>query len=120
MKAKITLKNIWAYIQGNIRYKLYYSPYVYGKKLIPYHIRRQIKCRIDSMNRTCLKNGSCVLCGCQTTALQMANKACDGPCYPAMLSEEKWDKICSGEIIYCTETKLFWRLEDGKFKITYV
>lgn len=42
------------------------------------------------MRPTCFINGSCDVCGCQTTMLQMANKACDGDCYPAMFSAGIW------------------------------
>lgn len=42
------------------------------------------------MDKDCLKNGSCKLCGCKTTALQMANKPCNKPCYPPMLNCSQW------------------------------
>lgn len=42
------------------------------------------------MDRTCFYNGECKLCGCQTTALQMANKACKKPCYPEMMNKIEW------------------------------
>jgi len=87
MKAKVNLENIWAYIQGNIRYRLWYSPF---KFLIPKHIRQQIAWRITIMDKECYDNGVCKLCGCETTALQMANKKCDKPCYPEMHSERIW------------------------------
>lgn len=90
MMKQLTIKNIIAYLQGNIRYALYYSRF---KFLIRKHIREQIKIRIDSMDRECFNNGSCKLCGCKTTALQMANKACDKPCYPKMFSRKKWNKV---------------------------
>ncbi len=119
MKAEITLKNIWAYIQGNIRYRLYYSNYTFLIKLIPKYIREQIRCRIISMDQGCLMRGRCKLCGCQTTALQMADKACDKPCYPAMLSRKKWDRILKGKITYCVETDTHWKLENNKFIKVY-
>jgi hypothetical protein len=43
------------------------------------------------MNQTCLKQGSCVICGCSTPQLQMADAACEGNCYPEMMSKENWD-----------------------------
>lgn len=84
---KITLKNIKAYLQGNYRYRLYYSKF---KWLIRKHIREQIDYRIEIMNPECYKRGTCIGCGCMTTALQMANKQCDGNCYPPMLSKIEW------------------------------
>ena len=44
------------------------------------------------MKEECLLRGHCVKCGCKTTHLQFANKACDGKCYPAMMSKKKWKK----------------------------
>src|SRR6185436_12757653 len=85
-KKKITLENIVAYIQGNFRYKLYYSfPYLLSK-----HIKEQIDYRIRVMDKECYNEGSCKLCGCATTALQMADKSCDKPCYPPMMNRKQW------------------------------
>jgi len=88
-KAKKTPKNIWAYFQGNIRYKLYYSRF---RNLLPAHIIQQYEYRLQVMDQACYDEGSCKLCGCQTTQLQMANKPCDKPCYPAMMGKKQWKK----------------------------
>lgn len=80
-------KDIFYYIQGNIRYQLFYSTFA---ELIPTHIREQIIARVDSMDDKCYRDGQCKLCGCKTTALQMCNKACDKPCYPEMLNRKQW------------------------------
>lgn len=83
------MSNILAYCQGTTRYRLYYS-----KRwcwLIPRHIRQQIAFRIMIMDKECYCNGSCKICGCHTTALQMADKACDKPCYPPMMSRRFWE-----------------------------
>jgi hypothetical protein len=108
---KISIKNIIAYIQGNIRYKLWYSKY---KFLIPLHIREQIEMRIASMNVECYNQGSCVKCGCQTTHLQMANKACNGNCYPKMLSKNKWSFIKKNNTMVID--KVLWLIKKNKFK----
>jgi len=85
---KINLENIIAYIQGNIRYQLYYSNWDF---LIKDHIKEQIDWRINNkMDKECYSNGSCKMCGCETTHLQMANKSCDKPCYPVMMNKEDW------------------------------
>lgn len=91
MKAKINIKNIYSYIIGNYRYQLYYSKNF--SWLIRNFIKRQITLRINSMDKDCFNNGQCKMCGCKTTALQMANKECDKPCYPEMLSRKKWIKF---------------------------
>lgn len=97
MKAKINLKNIIAYIQGNIRYKFYYSNFLH--KFIPKHIKEQIDFRIAFMDDDCYNNGQCKLCGCKTTHLQMANKECDKPCYPKIMSIKKWSKFKSYKVV---------------------
>ena len=83
----LTFKNVYAYVQGNLRYKIYYSKFSF---LLPFHIKNQIDWRISIMDKECFRNGSCKLCGCQTTHLQMADKACDKPCYPPMMNKEEW------------------------------
>jgi len=88
VKEKVTIKNSIAFLQGNFRYKLFYSKYFHW--LMRDHIREQIEYRINSMNRECFENGSCIKCGCQTTHLQMANKACKGNCYPKMFKKSFW------------------------------
>lgn len=85
--AKVNIRNVIAYLQGNIRYIFYYS---WCRFLIRKHIREQIDFRINSMRRTCYANGFCDECGCKTTQLQMANKSCAGNCYPRMMSRKKW------------------------------
>ena len=106
-KAKPTLKNIIAYIQGNLRYKLYYSKFAF---LIRPHIKQQIDIRINSMDKQCYEEGQCKMCGCQTTALQMANKACDKPCYPSMMSKIDWNKIKNRLQVYDTNTGKWWHV----------
>jgi hypothetical protein len=93
LTGKVPLINVWYFIQGHARYKLYYSKY---KWLLRKHIREQIDFRIKAMRPTCYINGSCDVCGCQTTMLQMANKACEGNCYPKMLKAGNWEYIKRG------------------------
>lgn len=85
---KTKIKDIICYTQGHYRCFLFYKSIL--KWLIRKHIREQIAYRIDVMNPQCYSEGSCVMCGCTTTALQMCNKSCDGLCYPIMMSERQW------------------------------
>ena len=87
---RIVIKDIWYFIQGSIRYTLFYGNFAF---LIPKHIREQIKYRIRVMDRGCYSAGECKICGCTTTALQMANKSCPKPCYPPMKSKKEWKEI---------------------------
>jgi hypothetical protein len=109
MKSKINLKNIYYYIQGNLRYRMYYSKYY--KFLIRSHIKEQIEVRINSMNKSCYRLGSCIKCGCTTTQLQMCNKPCEGLCYPKMLSRFYWEDLkkdncyhSEGDITFCLKS----------------
>ena len=118
-KAEINLKNVIAYIQGNLRYFLYYGRFNF---LIRKFIREQIKFRISSMRQTCFAAGECELCGCKTTHLQMANKVCGGNCYPPMIKYKYWKKLKKrsemneGIVKYQNKTTL-WEIDFryGKF-----
>lgn len=90
------LFNIYYYIQGYIRYYLYYSKF---NSLLFLYIKNQIKYRINSMDSRCYNDGSCKICGCKTTPLQMCNKACDKPCYPSMLSRRVWNRVTNKKLI---------------------
>jgi hypothetical protein len=103
MKREVTPANILAYLQGNLRYRIYYSQW-FGF-LMRRHIRRQIRFRINFMDKDCYDDGSCRICGCSTTALQMANKPCDGECYPEMMDKERWTKFSHG---YKTRDEQGW------------
>lgn len=106
------INDVIAYIQGNIRYKLYYSKLCF---LIPEYVREQIMARILSMNSKCFTQGSCIKCGCRTTHLQMANKACNGNCYPIMVDVYMWDYMKEGNITFIKGN--LWKLENDKFKV---
>lgn len=111
---KINLSNIIAYIQGHIRYKLYYSKWF--KFLIRKHIREQIDFRIKYMDKVCYEKGSCKLCGCATTALQMADKQCDKPCYPPMLNKANWKQF-SNETQMLLSDRNYWKWYQGNGEI---
>ena len=116
MKAKINYVNIKSYLVGNFRYRLYYSKF---KWLIKNHIVEQIDWRTQVMDKQCYDQGSCILCGCPTIALQMSNKACDKPCYPTMMNKSDWFVFEHGGIVYDKETDFCWQMinkELIKFK----
>lgn len=88
-KRGMKISDIYHYLLGNYRYKLYYSPTLVH--LMRGHIYEQITYRIEvQMNRTCYDNGECIHCGCETTKLQMSNRACDGGCYTQLMNREDW------------------------------
>ena len=88
IKFQYSFADIIDYFRGNIRYKLYYSKF---NHMLPSHIKEQIDFRINiMMDKECYNRGSCKVCGCSTTNLQMANKPCEGHCYPQIVNEEVW------------------------------
>jgi hypothetical protein len=111
-KGNVKLIDVWYYIQGNVRYKLFYS-----KKfsfLIRRHIREQINFRIIVMRKECYDNGECVICGCATTALQMCDKACEGSCYFSMLSSDEWRLFKYFD--RCYSDGFMWKFKNNKLK----
>lgn len=116
-------KNIIPFFQGWYRYKIYYSSGPL-RFLMRSHIRSQIDVRIESMDRECYNSGACKECGCSTTALQMANKSCEGFCYPSMMNKSSWKyAVKYARILKDNKNGIYWRLsnvskfENGKFKI---
>ena len=97
--------DIWYYIQGNFRYKIFAS------KLMREHIEEQIEFRIANMNKECYNNGECVICGCATTALQMCNKSCDGLCYPRMMSKKEWLAFKNGDVF--KDQDHYWAIDNS-------
>ena len=101
---KYSFDDIIEYFRANIRYTLYYSNF---KWLIPPHILEQIDFRINvMMDKQCYTDGSCKVCGCTTTNLQMTNSSCAGDCYPALQCKCKWDRFKKKGIII--EDKYIW------------
>lgn len=107
LTGKASLIDVYHYFVGHYRYKLFYAARsckiidvntgkvldtrYYRHPLMRSHIYHQIIMRLEWMDKECYDQGACKICGCQTTQLQMANKACDKPCYPAMMSRKEWE-----------------------------
>ncbi len=114
--------DIWYYIQGMYRYNMYYGGILsrnfsfianLRKKILRKHIIEQIAYRIKVINPECYSTGSCIKCGCMTTALQMTDKSCEGWCYPRMLSIVEWNNFKSGFIVFESKDKnLVWELNN--------
>ena len=111
------IKKILAFLQGKIRYRVYYSQSL--SWLIRKHIKEQIDMRISSMDKSCYSSGACMLCGCSTTALQMADKPCDKPCYPPMMNKKQWKTFTEG-IPFVSSTEVVWIYKEDKLTRDYV
>jgi hypothetical protein len=75
------------YLQGKLRYYIYNTRFRF---LIRRYIQEQYEYRLRTMNKRCLKRGSCIHCGCDTPELQFSNDKCEGACYTKMLSKKHW------------------------------
>lgn len=89
MMKKFKVTDVWHYLVGNVRYWLYYEGY---RWLLPKHIVEQYEWRVRVMRKECYDRGECVECGCVTTKLQFADKACAGSCYPVMMGRGEWNR----------------------------
>jgi hypothetical protein len=108
---KYSISNIKAYLVGKLRYRCYDNAW---SMFIRKHILEQIDQRLSWMSAACYNNGSCEMCGCETPALQMANKACDKPCYPTMMSRRDWKMFRRGGMYYDRALDGFWLQVDGE------
>lgn len=95
----ITMKNIWAYIQGNSR-KIAddFGPDIFKS---PRHIQEQIIWREVIHDKRCFKAGKCIVpgpngeqpCNCKVPDKFYSDKACEGGCYPKIMDKNTWDKF---------------------------
>lgn len=77
------------FLLGTYRYEVYYmNPWWLRDFIVD-----QFEARVASMNPKCYSDGQCVMCGCQTTALQMAKKSCNAPCYPPLVGRKEWESF---------------------------
>ena len=95
------------FFEGTYRHNLYYSEYPIFRKLMRKHIKEQIEYRVRMMSADCYNNGQCTECGCETIALQMADRSCDGHCYPPMMTKRKWKKYLNHDLVFAKGG--YWR-----------
>lgn len=110
----ITMKNVWAYIQGNTR-KITdeIGPDIFKS---PQHIQEQIIWREVIHNPICYKAGKCMLptgnpCKCKVPDKFYSDKECEGGCYPAIMDKELWNKfkqVCARRKIDIYNDKFDW------------
>jgi hypothetical protein len=97
--AKINFRNILAVIQAWFRKK---KLTISGIGL-EQHIYEQIiwrRLKVKAKSPICWESGACRVCGCDILGKTMEDRACSlsespesnkTPCYPAMMSKEKWE-----------------------------
>jgi len=72
------------------------------------------------MDMICYAEGSCKMCGCKTTALQMCDKACNNPCYPPMLDKETWKEAKANKSYFDESIHRVWVLDIKNLKFIRV
>lgn len=90
MKTKITIPNIKGYLQAH------YREILKDFDFLPKHIQEQAEWRLRQVAKKspeCLEKDSCKECGCQVSSKVFEDRACEGKCYPKMLSDEEWNKF---------------------------
>lgn len=113
MSKKITVRNIFWYLQGHTRYRLCNTPIL--KYIVPKYLRDQISIRENSVHEICQSIGTCKECGCNLPQLQYADKECYGWCYPPMLNRSEFTLLQNGGCHEDEITNLTWRIQNGKF-----
>ena len=96
--AKITLRNIYAVLQAFFRKKRRQM----GGFDIPSYMYEQIiwrRIQVIILSEECWTSGHCTECGCEITGKTMEDRACDGGCYPVMMSKDVWDKYKKDNLI---------------------
>ena len=85
---KITLKNIFNFIQGNARmigHNFYF---------LPEYKQEQILYRLDICKETCVKKRSCEVCGCRVPGRLYSTKSCNGgDKFPDLMLKSDWEKF---------------------------
>lgn len=103
MKAKITLRNIYAVLQAFFRRK---RRSIAGFEL-PDHMYEQIiwrRTQVMQKSPQCWTSGNCMVCGCDILGKTVEDRACSisedkgmllsgcYPCYPEMMNEQNWKR----------------------------
>jgi hypothetical protein len=103
----ITGKNVWAWIQGKGRMILNEKyPGIYES---PQHILEQVVWREAIVNKACVDKGECIACKCEVPDKLYSDKACEGKCYPEIMSEHDWQRFKG----FCLRNKM--NMYDNKF-----
>lgn len=108
LKGEYSWSDYIDFFRGNIRYWLYWN----AKYFLTDNIIEQFEMRVKVMDRDCYNNGECKVCGCRTLNLQMCNKACEGHCYPRMMSRKQWRQFNSGNP-FIDGDLVWYKLSDG-------
>jgi len=87
-KPKITLKNIFSYIEGNSQKALEHL------NLQPQHIKEQIAYRRLLCKDDCAIQGKCIYCGCEFYGKTSVQESCNkGMRFPNLMGKQEWEEF---------------------------
>ena len=84
MERKITLKNIYSFLEGNIQLGLEQL------HLQPEHIQEQIAYRRLMCKDDCAINNKCIICGCDFKGKTSVEESCNLERFPNLMGRVDW------------------------------
>ena len=85
MSQKITLNNIFNFIEGNAR--------MFNKNNLANHIKEQISYRMILCQNDCAKTRQCVKCGCDYPGRIYTTESCNTDRFPDFMSRIDWEEF---------------------------
>ena len=85
MSKKITLSNIYNFIEGNTR--------LFTKNIQPDHIKQQIAYRMLLCKDDCAKKRECIKCGCDYPGRVYTTESCNTDRFPDFMSRIDWEEF---------------------------
>ena len=85
MSKKITLSNIYNFIEGNTR--------LFTKSIQPEHIKQQIAYRMLLCKDDCAKTGRCIKCDCDYPGRVYTTESCNTDRFPDFMSRIDWEEF---------------------------
>jgi hypothetical protein len=87
MKHKITLSNIYNYLEGNSQLILE------NLNIQPQHLKEQIAYRRLICKDDCMKTGKCIKCGCEFYGRTSTKESCNSDRFGELVNKTEWDKF---------------------------
>jgi len=85
--AKVTLKNVFSFIEGNL--KMYLDQW----DALPEHEKEQVAYRMEVCKDDCVKNGYCTYCQCSVPAKLYSRYSCNkDERFPGIMSKKRWEE----------------------------
>lgn len=91
--AEVTLSNIKAFVQGNLRLLLdKFGTRAPDFMQLPPYLKEQVAYR-QSKCPDCAKVGKCQFCGCKVPGKWFSSEACGSKRWPNIMNEKEWEEF---------------------------